>query len=83
VGLVQPFLAADGKGRPARTGLISNHEDAVIYLDTAGREGFVVAGAPNATGSPIATRSPIAPALREFLSSQGRADLARRSWPDP
>jgi protein SCO1 len=46
------------------------HEDAVIYLDTTGRERFVVAAAPNATGSPIA------PALRAFLSSQGRADLA-------
>jgi protein SCO1/2 len=47
-----------------------DHEDAVIYLDAAGQERFLVAGAPNAAGSPIA------PALRRFLSSQGRADLA-------
>jgi protein SCO1/2 len=47
-----------------------SHEDALIYLDPAGRERFVVEGSPNATGSPVAT------ALRPFLSGQGRADLA-------
>jgi protein SCO1/2 len=46
------------------------HEDALIYLDAAGSERFIVAGAPNATGSPIA------PALRQFLSRQGHVDLA-------
>jgi protein SCO1/2 len=46
------------------------HEDALIYLDAAGRERFVVVGAPNAIGTPIA------PALRQFLSNEGRADLA-------
>jgi protein SCO1 len=47
-----------------------DHEDALIYLDASGRERFVVAGSPNATNSPIA------PALRKFLSAQGRTDLA-------
>jgi protein SCO1/2 len=47
-----------------------SHQDALIYLDAAGRERFIVVGAPNATGSPVA------PALRQFLSSQGRAELA-------
>lgn len=46
------------------------HEDALIYLDAAGRERFIVVGAPNAT------RSPIAPALKKFLSRQGRSNLA-------
>ena len=55
-------------GRPLTYDI--NHEDAVIYLDASGRERFLVAGAPNATGSPIA------PALRQFLSSAGRTDLA-------
>jgi protein SCO1/2 len=55
-------------GRPLSYDI--THEDAVIYLDPAGRERFIVVGAPNASGSPIA------PALRQFLSSQGRADLA-------
>jgi protein SCO1/2 len=45
-----------------------SHEDALIYLDARGRERFVVVGSPNAT------RAPIAPALRRFLSAQGRAD---------
>jgi protein SCO1/2 len=48
-----------------------SHEDAVFYIDPDGRERFVVVGSPNATGSPIA------PGLRQFLSSQGRADLAQ------
>ena len=55
-------------GRPLTYDI--DHEDALIYLDAAGGERFIVAGAPNATGSPLA------PALRRFLSSQGRADLA-------
>jgi protein SCO1/2 len=46
------------------------HEDALIYLDAAGRERFLVAGSPNAT------RSPVPPELRRFLSSEGRAELA-------
>jgi protein SCO1/2 len=55
-------------GRPLNYDV--NHEDALIYLDAAGRERFLVAGAPNATGSPVPTR------LRQFLSSQGQAALA-------
>jgi protein SCO1 len=46
------------------------HEDVLIYLDASGRERFVVVGAPDAAGAPIA------PALRRFLSAQGRADLS-------
>ena len=51
-----------------------SHQDALFYLDARGRERFGVVGSPNATGAPIA------PALRHFLSAQGRADL---SHPDP
>jgi protein SCO1 len=47
-----------------------SHEDALFYLDARGRERFVVVGAPNAV------RAPIAPALRRFLSAQGRSDLS-------
>jgi protein SCO1 len=47
-----------------------SHEDALIYLDGKGRERFVVVGSPDAAGAPIP------PALRRFLSAQGRADLA-------
>jgi protein SCO1/2 len=47
-----------------------SHEDALIYLDAAGRERFLVAGSPNATGSPVP------PVLRQFLSGEGRAELA-------
>jgi protein SCO1/2 len=46
-----------------------NHEDALLYLDASGRVRFVVVGAPNASGAPVA------PALRRFLSAQGRAAL--------
>lgn len=46
------------------------HQDVLIYLDPSGRERFVVTGAPDAAGAPIA------PALRGFLSAQGRADLS-------
>jgi protein SCO1/2 len=46
-----------------------SHEDALVYIDARGRERFVVVGSPNATGAPIA------PALRRFLSAQGRANL--------
>jgi protein SCO1/2 len=45
------------------------HQDALVYIDARGRERFLVVGSPNAT------RAPIAPALRRFLSAQGRADL--------
>ncbi len=55
-------------GRPLSYDI--SHQDAVIYLDAAGRERFLVVGSPNATGAPIA------PALRRFLSAQGRADLS-------
>jgi protein SCO1/2 len=51
-----------------------SHADALIYLDPAGRERFRVVGSPNAVGSPVAPR------LRQFLSSDGRADLTH---PDP
>jgi protein SCO1/2 len=51
-----------------------SHEDALVYIDAQGRERFLV------TGSPNATRAPIAPALRRFLSAQGRSDLRH---PDP
>jgi protein SCO1 len=46
------------------------HQDALLYLDASGRERFGVIGSPNATGTPVA------PALRRFLSAQGRADLS-------
>jgi len=46
------------------------HQDAVLYLDAAGRERFLVVGSPDAAGAPIA------PALRRFLSVQGHADLS-------
>jgi protein SCO1/2 len=45
------------------------HEDALVYIDAQGRERFLVVGSPDAAGAPIA------PALRRFLSAQGRADL--------
>lgn len=45
------------------------HQDALVYLDPEGRERFLVVGSPDATGAPVA------PALRRFLSAQGRADL--------
>ena len=45
------------------------HEDALLYLDASGRVRFVVVGGPNASGAPVA------PALRRFLSAQGRANL--------
>jgi protein SCO1/2 len=65
------------EGRPPGTDWLTGrpltyditHEDALIYLDAAGRERFMVVGSPNASGSPVA------PALRQFLSGQGRADL--------
>ena len=47
-----------------------DHEDALLYLDAAGRVRFVVVGSPNASGAPVA------PALLRFLSAQGRADLS-------
>jgi protein SCO1 len=46
------------------------HQDVLIYLDASGRERFAVVGSPDATGAPVA------PALRRFLSVQGRADLS-------
>jgi protein SCO1 len=47
-----------------------DHEDALLYLDTAGRLRFVIQGGPNASGSPVA------PVLRRFLSAGGRANLS-------
>jgi len=47
-----------------------DHEDALLYLDAAGRVRFLVVGSPDASGAPVA------PALRRFLSAQGRADLS-------
>ena len=46
------------------------HQDALIYLDASGRERFLVVGSPNAGWASVA------PALRRFLSAQGRADLS-------
>ncbi len=46
-----------------------DHQDALVYLDAAGRERFLVVGTPDAAGAPIA------PALRRFLSAQGHTDL--------
>jgi len=46
-----------------------DHEDALLYIDASGHVRFVVVGSPDASGAPIA------PALRRFLSAQGRADL--------
>ena len=46
-----------------------NHQDSLVYLDARGRERFVVVGNPNAKAAPIV------PAMRRFLSAQGRADL--------
>jgi protein SCO1/2 len=46
------------------------HEDALLYLDAAGRLRFTVVGSPNASGAPVA------PALRRFLSAEGRANLS-------
>jgi hypothetical protein len=43
---------------------------ALLYLDASGRVRFVVVGGPNASGAPVA------PALRRFLSAQGRANLS-------
>jgi protein SCO1 len=51
-----------------------SHQDGLFYLDARGRERFGVVGSPNATGAPIV------PALRRFLSAQGRRNL---SHPDP
>jgi protein SCO1 len=47
-----------------------NHEDTLLYLDATGRLRFVIQGGPNASGSPVP------PALRRFLSAEGRADLS-------
>jgi protein SCO1/2 len=55
-------------GRPLTYDI--SHEDALIYLDASGRERFVVVGSANAVGSPIA------PELRQFLSQEGRDELA-------
>jgi protein SCO1/2 len=46
------------------------HQDALIYLDTAGRERFAIIGSPDAAGASIA------PTLHAFLNDQGRVNLA-------
>jgi protein SCO1/2 len=46
------------------------HQDVLIYLNANGRERFLVVGSPDAAGAAVA------PALRRFLSAQGRADLS-------
>jgi hypothetical protein len=66
------------EGSPRRTDWLTgkplsydiDHQDALLYLDAAGRERFLVVGSPDAAGAPIA------PALRRFLSARGRADLS-------
>jgi len=66
------------EGRPPGTDWLTgrtlgydiDHEDALVYLDARGRERFLVVGNPNARAAPIA------PALRRFLSAQGRVDLS-------
>ena len=66
------------EGRPPGTDWLTgkplsydiDHQDALLYLDAAGRERFLVVGSPNAAGAPIA------PALRRFLSAQGHTDLS-------
>jgi protein SCO1 len=55
-------------GKPLRYDV--THQDALIYLDAGGRERFVVVGSPNAAGAWVT------PALRRFLSVQGREDLS-------
>jgi protein SCO1 len=67
-----------GEGSPPGTDWLTgkpltydvNHEDALLYLDPAGRVRFVVDGSPNASGSPVP-----AP-LRRFLDAEGRNDLS-------
>jgi protein SCO1 len=54
-------------GRPLTYDI--THQDALIYLDEKGRERFLVVGSPDAAGAPVP------PALRRFLSAQGRTDL--------
>jgi protein SCO1 len=67
-----------GEGSPPGTDWLTgrpltydvDHEDVLLYLDASGRVRFVLVGSPNASGAPVA------PALRRFLSAQGRADLS-------
>jgi protein SCO1 len=67
-----------GESNPAGTDWLTGrplsydvaHEDALLYLDAAGRLRFTVVGSPNASGAPVA------PALRRFLSAEGRANLS-------
>jgi len=67
-----------GEGSPPGTDWLTgrpltydvDHEDALLYLDAAGRLRFVV------TGSPHASAASVAPALRRFLNAEGRANLS-------
>jgi protein SCO1/2 len=67
-----------GENRPPGTDWLTgrpltydvDHEDALLYLDAAGRLRFVV------TGSPHAAAASVAPALRRFLNAEGRTNLS-------
>jgi protein SCO1/2 len=66
------------EGRPPGTDWLTGkplsydvtHEDVLVYLDANGRERFLLVGSPNVGGAAVP------PALRRFLSAQGRADLS-------
>jgi protein SCO1/2 len=66
-----------GEDRPPATDWLTGrpltydvgHEDALLYLDTAGRLRFVVTGSPNASAASVA------PTLRRFLDAEGRTNL--------
>ncbi|MGH3572575.1 MAG: SCO family protein [Pseudonocardiaceae bacterium] len=46
------------------------HQDAVVFLDAAGHERFLILGNPDTHGAPLPTT------LQRFLSDQGRTNLA-------
>jgi protein SCO1 len=46
------------------------HQDAVVFLDAAGHERFVILGNPDARNEPVPTT------IRRFLSDEGRKNLA-------
>jgi cytochrome oxidase Cu insertion factor (SCO1/SenC/PrrC family) len=66
-----------GENRPPATDWLTSrpltydvdHEDALLYLDAAGRLRFVVTGSPNASAASVA------PTLRRFLNAAGRGNL--------
>jgi protein SCO1/2 len=67
-----------GEGSPPGTDWLTgrpltydvDHEDALLYLDAAGRLRFVVTGSPNASAASVA------PALRRFLDAEGSTSLS-------